>query len=944
MALGDGIRRNVATVSALERGRLRDAIVQLHQHLYPGSRNDTPTGGVSWWFKQDEIHAHSHVHGCPAFVPWHREIVNRFEELIRQIDPQLSLHYWDWTQDPQHAPDGQGGFVNLFTTGTTGNAFMGSASGQAGDPWHAAGFYDPNANPFRSDNEFDPNNNPVDPPHNLTRNVQAGGAVTALADQGCVNAVDFPAFDSLISSSHGAGHGHIGGTLGDQHTAFRDPFVFLMHANLDRIFALWQLQNPDVRLDPNQVYGTYSSTQGSGDVERGAPDWGILSPLEPWAGPAAQNATTGIIANVRATRPWATPENEQNLPENQKDSKHPTVVKPPCYDTNPTIVEVVNAGNVIPFNDVPAGETTLRAAHFRFVACFPLTFHVTTPPNAPYSVFTTGGQVTQSPSGDIWTDARLWFSFTGGVANTTAPNSQVTIHCNEINQDFVFTLTGNTIARPTVAVMLALDQSGSMDDPAGNTGVKRIQALREAGSLFVDLIQPGNGMGLIRFDTVAYPVNDPTFPGLAMTTIGNGGIFDPGRIAARNAVNAHATNPNGNTSIGAGVQLARNTLNPVAGFQDKALIVFTDGLENTDPKIADVLGDIDQRTFAIGLGNAQQVSTAALTALTNGTGGELLLTGLLSSSTEDYFLLSKYFLQILAGVTNTNIVKDPTGFITHGSVVSVPFVLNEADIESTVVLLTDIPAVDLSVETPAGALITPANAAAVGVNYSDGGKTRYYRYTLPVAIGPGAGAGTWKALLKLNEGDFKKFCGEQTLAAAVAQRPCARNGVRYSVSALAWSNLRMCASIAQNSLEPGATMTLRAALDEYGLPVAHRAGVIAAMTRPDGSTGTLTLTEVQDGIFEVSTVAAQSGVYRFHVMASGVTLRGKPFTREQLLTGAVFLGGNHPLPQGSTGCSCMCCLLECLLKDKSVIEFLKQRKLDPATLLRCVDGCCRGQR
>src|SRR5260370_41920123 len=112
----------------------------------------------------------------------------------------------------------------------------------------------------------------------------------------------------------------------------------------------------------------------------------------------------------------------------------------------------------------------------------------------------------------------------------------------------------------------------------------------------------------------------------------------------------------------------------------------------------------------------------------------------------------------------------------------------------------------------------------------------------------------------------------------------------------------MRGSIAQNSLEPSATMTLRVALDEYGLPVAHRAGVIAAMTRPDGSTGTLTLTEVQDGIFEVSTVATQSGVYRFHVVASGVTLRGKPFTREQLLTAAVFLGGNHPLPHVCAGC------------------------------------------
>jgi von Willebrand factor type A domain len=76
--------------------------------------------------------------------------------------------------------------------------------------------------------------------------------------------------------------------------------------------------------------------------------------------------------------------------------------------------------------------------------------------------------------------------------------------------------------------MLVLDQSGSMDDQAG-TGVTRIQALREAAELFVDVIQPGNGVGLVRFDTVAYPVNDPIYPGLAVTAIDAGGIFDPGR-------------------------------------------------------------------------------------------------------------------------------------------------------------------------------------------------------------------------------------------------------------------------------------------------------------------------------------------------------------------------------------------------------------------------------
>ena len=119
MTLGDGIRRNGATISQEERDRLRDAFIALNKTLYPGTKNDNPAGGVRYWFKQDEIHQGTHVHGGPAFLPWHREIVNRLEALLRIFDPQLSLHYWDWTTDPRP----------LFTTD-----FMGNANGPAGDP------------------------------------------------------------------------------------------------------------------------------------------------------------------------------------------------------------------------------------------------------------------------------------------------------------------------------------------------------------------------------------------------------------------------------------------------------------------------------------------------------------------------------------------------------------------------------------------------------------------------------------------------------------------------------------------------------------------------------------------------------------------------------------------------------------------------------------------
>jgi hypothetical protein len=215
VALGDGTRRNIATVSAEERTRLKNAILALHQQHNPGAGGDTPPGGVSRWFKQDEIHAHTHVHGCPAFLPWHRDTVNRFEELIREIDPQLSLHYWDWTEDPTNAPDGHGGFVNLFT-----QDLMGSAHGPAGEPRLSAGFYNPKANPFRSDNEFDPASNLVDPPRSLERQVQPGAPVTAAQDTNCVAQANFPAFDAAIEPLHGDGHFHIGGTLSDAHTSF----------------------------------------------------------------------------------------------------------------------------------------------------------------------------------------------------------------------------------------------------------------------------------------------------------------------------------------------------------------------------------------------------------------------------------------------------------------------------------------------------------------------------------------------------------------------------------------------------------------------------------------------------------------------------------------------------------------------------------------------------
>src|SRR4030095_16547519 len=65
-------------------------------------------------------------------------------------------------------------------------------------------------------------------------------------------------------------HGFV--AMGGTHISFRDPFVFLLHSNVDRLFALWQLQpiSPQ-RLDPNLVYGPESGDpELNGNVEPGS--------------------------------------------------------------------------------------------------------------------------------------------------------------------------------------------------------------------------------------------------------------------------------------------------------------------------------------------------------------------------------------------------------------------------------------------------------------------------------------------------------------------------------------------------------------------------------------------------------------------------------------------------------------------------------------------------
>ena len=233
--------------------------------------------------------------------------------MLRAVNPQLSIHYWDWTQDPRAVPNanlggGTTGTLNLFTSGFMG--YGGSTVAPLGEPWLSAGYYVAGASPHRDG----AGGNAADPPQSVVRSV-SGSPASASGDTAIVNALNYPAMRMLLESVHNAMHGFV--NMGSQHTSFRDPFVFLLHSNVDRLFALWQSDpSHQERLDPATVYGSESGNAG------------LNSNIRPWS---------GVPPTVR---PWAPPESQQVT----KNYKHPSVVTPPRYDTRAPQLVVGNFG------------------------------------------------------------------------------------------------------------------------------------------------------------------------------------------------------------------------------------------------------------------------------------------------------------------------------------------------------------------------------------------------------------------------------------------------------------------------------------------------------------------------------------------------------------------------------------------------------------------------
>ncbi|WKB50591.1 LodA/GoxA family CTQ-dependent oxidase [Eleftheria terrae] len=587
--------------------------------------------------------------------------------------------------------------------------------------------------------------------------------------------------------------------------------------------------------------------------------------------------------------------------------------------------------------------------------------------------------VTVGPTaGSSVATARLWVVYRTGLAPSALPTQVVTVREPVSGQQWSVSIDGNTVARKTAAAALVLDRSGSMAEDRGDGTSKQV-ALQQAAGVFVDVMLEGDGVGIVRYNEDAQALQ----PVLAL---GGGGLSDLNRNQTVDLINGNQLDPQGATSIGDGIHEGRQILDAAgAGYDLKALVVLTDGKENRARYIADVAGEINERTYAVGLGTPQNTSAAALQTVSGNHGGFLLVTGAID--TDNRFLLQKYFLQILAGVSNAEVVLDPDGELRPGAVHRIPFVLSEADAGVDVILLTPYPqAIDFRLQTPNGLLLEPWRAASEpGMRFVAAHGVCYYRLVLPVQLVAGRydQQGTWHALLRIGEprhqpsegspdgadhGILQGLHSPQALqagrrpppalpgelgrafsvaqasaagaTAAAAQAAAAgRRSLPYSLVVHSYSSVSLRGQARQDSHEPGAGVQLTATLTQSGLPLQGEASVWAELTRPDGSRTEVPLAMAEAGRYQGDFQAASPGVWRVRLRARGRTRKGLPFTREQQLTAAVWRGGDHDATGGAGGSlqdllqerdERLCRLLRCLLTRGHVLDAELERRLHEA--------------
>jgi tyrosinase len=202
------IRKNANRLTTGERDRFVSAFAKL---------NNQGAGRFADFRDMHTKLSDPEAHGGPGFLPWHRAYLLDLERELQAIDSSVALPYWRFDQP---AP-------NIFT-----REFLGVSDNNG-----TVQFSSTNPLQFwRTDGVQGINRMPDFPTSQAPPGLRNEAQTLDLGLPGDL----YRTFRIMQGNPHGFAHTSFGGSISDIGTAAKDPLFFLLHCNVDRIWAKWQ--------------------------------------------------------------------------------------------------------------------------------------------------------------------------------------------------------------------------------------------------------------------------------------------------------------------------------------------------------------------------------------------------------------------------------------------------------------------------------------------------------------------------------------------------------------------------------------------------------------------------------------------------------------------------------------------------------------------------------
>lgn len=273
------VRKDVLDLTCEEKTEFLNAINTLKHTVKPGHKTNIYDEFVAQHVEAMELMSsaaqgpaagHDGAHESSLILPWHREFIHRFEQELQSVNPHVTLPYWDWTnnnalsaifQDSFMGPNGKGVTINIpdvgsFEGGPVLSGPFSQASGWIVNPeLHKKSSGESLGTSILRFLQLPPVNVYPIPQEDVAQILGVNDyntfriAIEGFAKLDSQGQLTIPGvfmhnyFHSFVGGATfdpNIGRPDALGTMGGLAISINDPVFWLLHSNVDRLWAEWQ--------------------------------------------------------------------------------------------------------------------------------------------------------------------------------------------------------------------------------------------------------------------------------------------------------------------------------------------------------------------------------------------------------------------------------------------------------------------------------------------------------------------------------------------------------------------------------------------------------------------------------------------------------------------------------------------------------------------------------